>query len=183
MLQGKRNVLLLLHLASCLVLVLAQNIDTTQPIIRSVPNDQDENAYFGYSMVLHKLSATSGSMAEALRNTRCVAACNYHMRHAHMCTLLSTMRMHAYIPVSAICMHCCTVYFVLCRWTIIHHHHSSISFIIKVISHSPLHTQNNCWCPKWNCSRLSSGQHWSHLFVSSQPWTVQWIDGKWNRFR
>ena len=91
MLRGKRNVLLLLHLASCLILARsqsAQTIDTTQPIIRSVPSDQDENAYFGYSVVLHQMSATSGSMTEALQNTRWVAACYYHetcaCMHAHV---------------------------------------------------------------------------------------------------
>ena len=70
--------LLLLHMAACLAAVHSQGVrtvDTQQPIIRSVPPDQDDYAYFGYSVVLHQMSPNTGStsMVEALSNTRCVS--------------------------------------------------------------------------------------------------------------
>lgn len=121
MLRGKRNVLLLLHLASCLILAhsqSAQTIDTTQPIIRSVPSDQDENAYFGYSVVLHQMSATSGSMTEALQNTRWVAACYRSttwdvFMHAHiiqLCACMHTYQFQRYAYIVLCILHC------ICRY-------------------------------------------------------------------
>ena len=199
MLRGKRNVLLLLHLASCLILAhsqSAQTIDTTQPIIRSVPSDQDENAYFGYSVVLHQMSATSGSMTEALQNTRWVAACYRSTTwdvcmHAHiiqLCACIHTYQFQRYAYIVLCILHCMCRYAreitMHCFCGRIYH------YIFLVVTHSPpppLHThtlltQDNCWCPKWNCIGFLSGQHRSYLHVSGQPWTVQWIDGKWYRF-
>ena len=67
----------MLHMAAWLATVHSQSVqtvDTQQPIIRSVPGDQDEYAYFGYSVVLHQLSPNteSTSMSDALSSTRCV---------------------------------------------------------------------------------------------------------------
>lgn len=41
---------------------IAQNIDTTEPIVRSAPPGLQNSSYFGYSLVLHRIaSVTSGS--------------------------------------------------------------------------------------------------------------------------
>ena len=64
-----------LHLLSacCLLLVtygaaLSDIIDTAEPIIRNV-SEQNQYAYFGYSVVLHQTLANPTSMQQSLDNS------------------------------------------------------------------------------------------------------------------
>lgn len=107
----------------------------------------------------------------------------------HACTRYLAMRIHhtyqfqryAYIVVCILYCMCRYAREIImqCFCGCIYH------YIFEHSSTPPLHTlltQDNCWCPKWNCIRFLGGQHRSYLHVSGQPWTVQWIDGKWYRF-
>ena len=57
-------VILLVSPGSC------QNIDTVQPIVRSVPVDQDNLAFFGYTLVLHQTANNPSTMAAAISGAR-----------------------------------------------------------------------------------------------------------------
>lgn len=53
--------------------VVCQNIDTAQPIVRSVPGDQDDQAFFGYTLVLHQTDPNNpGTLANAVNGARYV---------------------------------------------------------------------------------------------------------------
>ena len=62
-------------LAAALVLLslsttaICQNIDTAQPILRQVPG-LDNDAYFGYTLVLHQTANNPNGMAEAINGAR-----------------------------------------------------------------------------------------------------------------
>lgn len=47
-----------------------QNIDTEQPIVRSVPGNQDDQAFFGYTLVLHQTNSNPGNLANAVSGAR-----------------------------------------------------------------------------------------------------------------
>ena len=72
--------LLLLATAACFAAVCTQTfrniIDTSQPIVRRAPGMLNPDAYFGYSMVLHKIRTDETDMASALSNTRSVSLFN-----------------------------------------------------------------------------------------------------------
>ena len=50
----------------------SQNIDTAQPIVRSVPGDQSDEAYFGYTLALHQTANNPGDMNQAVNGARYV---------------------------------------------------------------------------------------------------------------
>ena len=68
---------LLLAIAACFTAVCTQTfsniIDTSQPIVRRPPAGLNPDAYFGYSMVLHKIRTDETDMVSALDNTRSVS--------------------------------------------------------------------------------------------------------------
>ena len=51
----------------------SQNIDTALPIVRSVPMNQDDQAFFGYTLVLHQTANNPGNMADAVSGARYVS--------------------------------------------------------------------------------------------------------------
>lgn len=53
--------------------VTAQNIDTVEPIVRSV-NSLDAYGYFGFSVVLHRVGEGSSTFLEYLQNTRIIVS-------------------------------------------------------------------------------------------------------------
>jgi len=49
----------------------AQSVDTKQPIVRSPPSElQDQQGYFGYSMVLHQVVAGATNFQTAVESSR-----------------------------------------------------------------------------------------------------------------
>lgn len=60
----------LLLLLSLVTSVTSQNIDTATPILRVPSTNLADNAYFGYSLVLHQTDANPSNMEEAINGAR-----------------------------------------------------------------------------------------------------------------